>query len=40
MNSVEHASILMKIEDPERKSGRFLDRGHPLHLVCSETAFV
>ena len=41
MNSVENVCILMKIyEDPERKSGRFLDRGNPLHLVSSETASV
>ena len=26
--------------DPERKSGRFLDRVHPLHLVSSESASV
>ena len=41
MNSVEHGCISMKIyEDPEHKIGRFLDRGHPLHLVSSETASV
>ena len=41
MNSVENACISMKIyENPERKIGRFLDRGHPLHLVSSETASV
>ena len=41
MNSVENVGILMKIlEDQEHKSGRYLDRGHPLHLVSSETASV
>ena len=38
MKSVENACILMKIyEDPECKSGRYLDRGHSFHLVSSET---